>query len=125
MKIDAKKMEMKIFLEPFFLSVFLGHTKTHIELASDIAIKSKKKRKKVLWSVFGVGQQKEPQMQKKKEQTKEERTTRQTILDTLLNFFSSWKEPQMAGKKIAIDVNVVVFFRLEDLSFSLLKSVLF
>ena len=46
MKIDAKNMEMKIFLEPFFLSVFLGHTKTHIELASDIAIKSKKKTKK-------------------------------------------------------------------------------
>ena len=37
---------MKIFLKLFLLSVFLGHTKTHIELASDIAIKNKKKRKK-------------------------------------------------------------------------------
>ena len=72
-----------------FLSVFLGHTKTHIELPSDIAIKSKQKTKKVLSSVFCVGQQKEPQMEKKKEQTKEERTTTQTILGTFLNFFSS------------------------------------
>ena len=37
---------MKIFLGAFFLSVFLGHTKTHIELPSDIAIKSKQKTKK-------------------------------------------------------------------------------
>ena len=61
---------MKIFLGAFFLSVFLGHTKTHIELPSDIAIKSKQKTKKVLSSVFGVAQQKEPQMEKKKRANK-------------------------------------------------------
>ena len=61
---------MKIFLEAFFLSVFLGHTQLHIELPSDIAIKSKQKTKKVLSSVFGVAQQKEPQMEKKKRANK-------------------------------------------------------
>ena len=87
------KMMQKAGSENFswaiFLSVFLGNSKTHIELPSDIAIKSKQKTKKVLSSVFGVAQQKEPQMEKKKEQTKEERTTTQTILGTFLNFFSS------------------------------------
>ena len=80
------KMMQKAGSENFswaiFLSVFLGHSKTHIELPSDITIKSKQKTKKVLSSVFGVAQ-------KKEEQTKEERTTTQTILGTFLNFFSS------------------------------------
>ena len=88
------KMMQKTGSENFswaiFLTVFLGHSKTHIELPSDIAIKSKQKTKKVLSSVFGVAQQKEPQMErKKKEQTKEERMTTHTILGTFLNFFSS------------------------------------
>ena len=85
------KMMQKAGSENFswaiFLTVFLGHTLSYPQISQS---KANKKRKKVLSSVLGVSQQKEPQMErKKKEQTKEERMTTHTILGTFLNFFSS------------------------------------
>ena len=117
----CKNLEMKIFLRLFLLSNFLGHTKKHIELTWDIAIKSKKKSFVIYFWHCGHCPTKRTIDGKK--QKKKERQRKQYWTYSLI-FFPHEKNHRW-WKKIAININVVFFFRLEDLSFSLLKLGLF
>ena len=92
MKIDAKKMEMKIFLGSFFTAFLLGTQAYALRQAQISVAKTKKKTKKrFLICVWRFGNEKNHRWKKKRaeKETKEkrERTTRHTIFERFLNFF--------------------------------------
>ena len=125
MKIDAKKMEMKIFLGSFFTAFLLGTQAYALRQAQISAAKTKKKTKKRFLScVWRFGNEKNHRWKKKRaeKETKEkrERTTRHTIFERFLNFFFFLPTKKDRWKKKATDINVAIFFRFEDWLDSLL-----
>ena len=77
MKIDAKKMEMKIFLGSFFTAFLLGTQAYALRQAQISAAKTKKKTKKrFLICVWRFGNEKNHRWKKKKSRERNKRKKR-------------------------------------------------